>query len=98
MDNAVELDPEFTLADRIDAPHRFAYKFNFKIFLRSVDSTSSGVLFHDKGRSLNAPLAWAPDGSTLYHAHEQVYAIDPRSATARPLTDFPQPFSVNQRL
>jgi Tol biopolymer transport system component len=98
MSKPVELNPEFTLAERIDAPHRFAYKSAFEVILRSVDGTSVEALFHDKGRSLNAPLAWAPDGSTLYHAYDQIYAIDPRTKAARPLTHSPERFCVNHHL
>ncbi|MBW3597315.1 MAG: hypothetical protein KY475_08575 [Planctomycetes bacterium] len=96
--NRVDLDSEFSLIESIDAHHNFAYKFNFGVFVRSVDGSTLECVFRDNERSVNAPLAWSPDGSTLYHAYDQVYAINITTRSAKALTDFPDRFSVNVHL
>ena len=99
MNKIVQINPEFTRVDVIKAPHRFAYTNPAnKIVLQSVDGSTFKVLFHDQECSLNASLAWSVDGSTLYHAYDQIYAIDAESTSHKAITSFPEKFSVNFHL
>jgi hypothetical protein len=53
---------------------------------------------HDTECALNAPLAWSLDGATLYHAYDQIYAIDPEAASSKAVTSFHERFTVNHHL
>ena len=56
------------------------------------------MLFEDKQQQLNTPLAWSCDGTTLYHAYDQIHATDPETCAANPVTSFREAFSVNSHL
>jgi hypothetical protein len=98
MSKRVELHPDFAMADAINAPHHFAYKFAFEVLFRSVSSAETKSLFRDTECQLNTPLAWSPDGSTLYHAYDQIYAVNPLTGSTNAVTAFPEQFSVNHHL
>jgi Tol biopolymer transport system component len=54
----------------------FAFRRGDKIMVRYPGGVEN-VVFDDEGRTLNCPLAWSPDGRTLYHAHDnQIQALD----------------------
>src|SRR5690606_29576315 len=46
------------------------------------------ALLSDRHHHVACPLAWSPDGRTVFHAHEQLVAIDVRSRKVRELTSF----------
>lgn len=98
MNRPVDLGDGFRRVKRIDASRLVAYKYAFGVYIESLDGKKKRQVFHDERCSLNCPLPWSPDGRTLYHAYDQVYAIDVASGTSRALTDFPDKFSVNQSL
>lgn len=98
MNRPVELGDGYRRVKRIDASRFIAYKYAFGVYVESLDGTSRRRVFHDERCSVNCPLPWSPNGKTLYHAYDQVYAIDVASGASRALTAFPDEFSINQSL
>jgi len=89
----------FPLADRLQRQDRLAYMVRSSIELRTLSDSTPRVVFSDKpfeaanqhrGLSVSCPLAWTPDGTTLFHSHDQILAIDVMTGQARAVTRFPE--------
>jgi Tol biopolymer transport system component len=84
----------FAFADRLNTRRRIAYVDHVgsahRVCVACADGSQRGEVFDDGDSHLACPLAWSPDGRTLYHSHDQIYAIDVASATARTVTHFPE--------
>lgn len=83
-----ELDTKLAFVDGIRLPYRLAYVDGMDIVVRDFRSGRRTKLFSDRQRHVVCPLAWSPDGKTLFHAYEQLLAIDVRSRKTHELTSF----------
>lgn len=83
-----ELGAKFTLVDRVNLPYRLAYVDRMNVVVHDLRSGRRKTLFSDGRHTVACPLAWSPDGKTVFHAHEQLLAIDVRSRRVRELTSF----------
>jgi len=82
----LDLAPGFELGP---VPHPpIAYKsaippnYNTHVLVRTHDGKQRN-LYGDGSCSVNSPLAWAPDGSVIYHAHQGLRAIDPNRGSSK---------------
>src|SRR5579863_5715597 len=87
-DVPVRLAPGFTSVERLQAARRIAYKEGHRVFVATPSMSDARLLFDEQGPSLNCPLAWSVDGTTVYLSHEQIYAVDTDTAAVRAVTDF----------
>ena len=85
----IALFKTYRRVDRIDTPHWIAYRDDRDVMLARVDGSEKRTVFQGGDEVAPCPLAWNPDGRTLYHAAEQLYAIDIERGGQRPLTRFP---------
>lgn len=91
ISEGVKLAPGFAFAERIVAPYRVAYQRSgaeHGVAAERTDGSGARILYEGDARQVNCPLAWAPDGRTVYFAHDQVYALDAEGAGARAVTSF----------
>jgi hypothetical protein len=84
----VALAKGFAFADSVAGSRRIAYTDEMKVVVSLPDGREWRELFRDEQRQVSCPLAWSPDGRTLYHAYDQIYAIDAVTGVARAVTEF----------
>ena len=96
--HGLRLAQGFDFTERIEAPHRIAFKFAFELFYNSIDQSSEKILYQEQCCENNVPLAWSPDGRWLYHAADQIYAFNVAEGSRRRITDFTVPYSINFEL
>lgn len=93
----VKIARGFRTVERVKTPRWLAYRGkSSEVRVRRADGSEEKQLFESKGGGLNCPLAWSPDGGTLFHGHDQIHAIDVSTGRSRPVTSFPpgEDFSV----
>ena len=90
----IGLAPEFSFTDSLSVRHRLAYVgtngHGHAVFVARADGSECREVFRGTRRWVSCPLAWGPDGRTLYCSHDQILAIDVGSGTVRAVTDFPE--------
>jgi hypothetical protein len=84
----VALAKGFAFADSLASSRRIAYTDEMKIVVSLPDGRERRELFRDEKGRAGGPLTWSPDGRTLYHAYDQIYAIDAVTGVARAVTEF----------
>ncbi len=88
VNDQITLASGFSFAERLTSSQQLAYKDDMTISLKQFNGKSPQKLFKDKNGSPSCPLAWSPDGRTLYHSYDQIYAIDVATRRSRPVTHF----------
>jgi Tol biopolymer transport system component len=88
MRERYELFPGFTFAKRIRAPHRLAYLEKRDLVVRDLRTGRRRAVYDDGRWQVACPIAWSPDGRTLFHGHYQLVALDVRSGEDRAITSF----------
>lgn len=83
-----ELGAGLSFVDRLRAPYQIAYADKMDVVVRDLRSGRTRTLFTDRERHVSCPLAWSPDGKTVFHAYDQLLAIDVRSRAVREVTSF----------
>lgn len=83
-----ELGAGLSFVDRFRGPCRLAYVDRSNVVVHDFRSGRRKTVFSDGNHHVACPLTWSPDGRTLFHAHEQLLAIDVRTKKVRALTSF----------
>jgi hypothetical protein len=94
--SSVALTTGFSRTDRIRVSRQIAYKGRSSdkrhagstVFVAVPGQQEDSPLFNEGNRNLNCPLTWNLDGTTIYHSHKQIYALDVATGTARAITRF----------
>jgi Tol biopolymer transport system component len=86
---AYELGPGFSYASRLRGPYTLAYAKFRDLVVHNLRTGRRRRLYEEgPGRSA-CPLAWSPDGRTLFHSHQgEVIAVDVATGTPKTLTSF----------
>ncbi len=89
---AVTLARGFTLARHLETETRIAYRSRISrggtVFVGHPFGGSGRRVFICRHTTLNCPLAWSPDGRTLYLSHDQIHAVDVATRRSHPVTRF----------
>jgi len=85
----------FTRVDQLRARHWLAFVGPGVVVARADGSDLRSVFAHQRHRGGSDLLAWSPDGRTLYHPYDQVYAIDVATGEARAITALPPGESIH---
>jgi hypothetical protein len=95
--DACRVGDNYSLTDHILSSDRLAYINGTAVELLTVSDDLPRVLHRDlpfrgsRGRlglNVSCPLAWTPDGNTLFHSHDQLVSIDTETGGSSPITAF----------
>lgn len=84
----------YAFVDALSTRARFAYIEGFTVKVRNASSRQARILYNDGRRTNNCPLAWAPDGRTLFHSRRGIVRIDAATGRARVVMTLPDATTV----
>lgn len=83
----VKFDDSLSRVQTLKTNRKLAYIKDMRVYIRDPGREPREI-FHDERSCSSCPLAWHPDGKTIYHSYGQIYAIDVESAEHTCVTNF----------